>query len=370
MSLIEVKHLRKSFGKSEPLKDVNVNIERGEVVSVIGHSGCGKSTFLRCLNMLEKPTGGEIWVDGVNMCAPGTNLPAMRRRMSMVFQHYALFNHKMVVENVMMAPMDLLGLSKQEAYDRAIELLDTVGMRERAFRMPRELSGGQRQRVAIARALAMQPDILLFDEPTSALDPQMVSEVLNVMTELARKGQTMIVVTHEMRFAREASSRVLYLDHGVVWESGTPEEIFSNPRREETHDLVFRVKSWEWRINSLHPDFPAMMASMNSYCMHQFFTKEAVSACQLLIEEVVGHQLLGAVRRLGLNDIDIPIYFEAGEGGVNMVLTVDYRKTKLGGVPPMDLRGDDNMSVSIITSLVDRAEMDEQGMARLYLKTV
>ena len=179
MSLVEVRHLRKEYPGVTPLKDVNVDIEQGEVISIIGPSGCGKSTFLNCLNMLEAPTSGQILVDGVDMCDPATDLPAMRRKMGMVFQNYALFEHKLIAENLMMAPMDLLGKSKQEAYDRAIELLDLVGLREKALAWPQELSGGQRQRVAIARGLAMDPEILLFDEPTSALDPQMVSEVLN-----------------------------------------------------------------------------------------------------------------------------------------------------------------------------------------------
>ena len=226
MSLIEVKHLRKEYPDVVPLKDVNATVDEGEVISIIGPSGTGKSTFIRCLNRLETPTSGQIIVDGVDMCAPDVDLPKMRQKMGMVFQNYALFNHKLVVENLMMAPMDLLGRSKQEAYDRGKELLETVGLRDKALSWPSELSGGQRQRVAIARGLAMDPEILLFDEPTSALDPTMVSEVLSVMKDLASRGLTMVVVTHEMRFARDASTRVFYMDRGELWEEGSPEQIF------------------------------------------------------------------------------------------------------------------------------------------------
>ena len=368
MSLIEVKHLSKAYENVSPLTDLNVEIEKGEVVSVIGHSGCGKSTFLRCLNMLETPTSGQILIDGTDMCAPGTDLPVMRRKMGMVFQQYALFNHKLVVENLMMAPMELLGLSKQAAYDRAIELLDLVGLRDKALSMPRELSGGQRQRVAIARALAMEPEILLFDEPTSSLDPQMVSEVLHVMIDLAKKGLTMIVVTHEMRFAREASTRVLYLDHGVVWESGTPEQIFTRPERPETHDFIFRVRCWEWRIDSAHPDLPAILASVDAYCARQFFSKRAANACRLLIEEVVTHHVLALIRKHGLGEQGILLRLQAGEGGVDMLFTVDSRGSGLEHIRQSDESHEEPMVRSIIENLIDHVEMEEPGLVKLYLK--
>lgn len=369
MSFIDVRHLRKEYGESIPLTDLNVEIGKGEVVSVIGASGCGKSTFLRCLNMLETPTKGEIWIDGTNMCDPATNLPLMRRRIGMVFQHYALFNHKLVVENVMMAPMDLLGLSKQDAYDRAIGLLDKVGLRGKAFRMPSELSGGQRQRVAIARALAMQPDILMFDEPTSALDPQMVSEVLNVMTDLAGQGLTMIVVTHEMRFARDVSTRVLYLDHGVVWESGTPEQIFQHPERQETHDFIFRVKGWEWEIVSPYPDLPGMLASLDDYCARQFFGRKAASACRLVTEEIVSCYIQDMVANNVIQDPGIRLNLQSGEGGVNAVLTVDYRGTKLEG-DSLFTHGDfmDTLTKSIVGAMTERIDTETPGQTKFYLK--
>ncbi|MDO4533912.1 MAG: amino acid ABC transporter ATP-binding protein [Coriobacteriia bacterium] len=367
MSLLEVRHLRKEYPGIVPLKDMNATVEKGEVISIIGPSGTGKSTFLRCLNMLEKPTSGQIIVDGVDMCDPATDLPAMRRKMGMVFQNYALFGHKLVVENLMMAPMDLLGLSRQEAYDRAIELLDMVGLKDKALNWPHELSGGQRQRVAIARGLAMQPEILLFDEPTSALDPQMVSEVLNVMTQLARRGLTMLVVTHEMRFARDASTRVFYMDHGELWESGTPEQIFEHPQRKETHDFVFRVKSWEWDLGPGYVDIPAMIASLDDYCARQFIGGKAAHYCHMILEEVAVVQLLELVRERNLSNQRIHLSLRAGEGGVNMEFIVDCRGTALEGEDLFSI-GEGGISRMIIDGLTDHAEMPVPGLVKLYIK--
>lgn len=367
MSLIEVKHLRKEYPNVTPLKDVNAYVDEGEVISIIGPSGTGKSTFIRCLNRLETPTSGQIIVDGVDMCDPNVDLPKMRQKMGMVFQNYALFGHKLVVENLMMAPMDLLGLSKQEAYDQALGLLEQVGLRDKALSWPHELSGGQRQRVAIARGLAMRPKILLFDEPTSALDPQMVSEVLSVITGLAERGLTMLVVTHEMRFAKDASSRVFYMDKGELWEAGPPKQIFEHPLRQETHDFIFRVRSWEWTIDTLTPDLVAMEASLEAYCQRQFMGKRAANACQLLVEEAVENQLLSFARANGIKNPDIHVTLVAGEGGVDMVMDLDCRKTLMGSEsqPESEM---DSLSTSIITALCDHWEILEPGIMRLYLR--
>lgn len=367
MSLIEVKHLRKEYGSVVPLKDVNAYVDKGEVISIIGPSGTGKSTFIRCLNRLETPTSGQIIVDGVDMCDPNTDLPAMRRKMGMVFQNYALFNHKLVVENLMMAPMDLLGCSKQEAYDKALDLLETVGLRDKALNWPHELSGGQRQRVAIARGLAMEPQILLFDEPTSALDPQMVSEVLAVITNLAERGLTMLVVTHEMRFARDASSRVFYMDSGKLWEAGPPEQIFEHPQRQETHDFVFRVRAWQWEINSVTVDVPAMQASLAAYCQRQFMGRRAANSCQLVVEEIVGNQLLVAARKRRVGNPNIKISLSAGEGGVDMVFLVDYRGALLEGGDPFDDVSDD-MSKAIVRGVCKSVDRVEPGKLRFVLR--
>ncbi|MBR3160532.1 MAG: amino acid ABC transporter ATP-binding protein [Atopobiaceae bacterium] len=367
MSLIEVSHLRKEYPNITPLKDVNATVDEGEVISIIGPSGTGKSTFIRCLNRLETPTSGSIIVDGVDMCDPATDLPAMRRKMGMVFQNYALFGHKLVVENLMMAPMDLLGLSKQEAYNRALQLLDQVGLRDKALSWPHELSGGQRQRVAIARGLAMDPKILLFDEPTSALDPQMVSEVLSVITGLAERGLTMLVVTHEMRFARDASSRVFYMDRGELWEAGPPEQIFEHPLRQETHDFIFRVRSWKWDVNTLSPDFHAMEASLVVYCQRQFMGRHATNVCQLMVEETVGNQLLTIARQRNVTDPNIHVMLSAGEGGVDIILTIDCRGPLLESGSLMDGERD-ILSQSIVESLCERWERVEPGLVRLYVR--
>ncbi len=366
MSLIEVRHLRKEYDNVTPLKDVNVDVDEGEVISIIGPSGTGKSTFIRCLNRLETPTSGSIIIDGQNMCAPDVDLPAMRQKMGMVFQNYALFNHKLVVENLMMAPMDLLGLSKQEAYDRAMDLLETVGLRDKALNWPAELSGGQRQRVAIARGLAMNPKILLFDEPTSALDPQMVSEVLAVITDLAERGLTMLVVTHEMRFARDASKRVFYMDQGECWEAGPPEQIFEHPKRSETHDFIFRVRGWEWTVDTLSPDYPAMEASLQHYCSRQFMGKHDTNRCLLFLEEAVSTHLLRIARERGIAQPGIHITISAGEGGVDIVVETDYRGPLIEQGDPFDEQVD-QLSKAILKGICDRWVVQEPGLIRFYL---
>ena len=240
MSLIEIRHLRKEFPEATPLEDVSVNIEQGEVVGIIGPSGTGKSTLLRCINRLEEPTSGQILVDGMDICAPSADLSEVRRDMGMVFQSFNLFPHLMVAENIMQPQQKLLGRSAAESYEEALKQLRRVGLEGKERRYPVELSGGQKQRVAIARALAMQPKIMLFDEPTSALDPEMVSEVISVMKDLAESGLTMLVVTHDMRLARDLATRVFFMDQGGIYEDGTPEQIFTNPSKERTRQFVFQ----------------------------------------------------------------------------------------------------------------------------------
>ena len=239
--LIEVKGLKKNFGKLEVLKGVDLQVRRGEVVVIIGPSGSGKSTFLRSLNLLEKPNGGTITVEGQDIMADRHKTRELRERMGMVFQQFNLFPHLRVLDNVTLAPMRVKGVSKEEANRKAMQLLERVGLKDKADAWPGKLSGGQKQRVAIVRALAMDPDVMLFDEPTSALDPEMVGEVLDVMKSLALGGMTMIVVTHEMGFAREVGDRVLFMDNGVILEEGTPQEIFGAAKHPRTQDFLRKV---------------------------------------------------------------------------------------------------------------------------------
>ena len=239
--LIEVKGLKKNFGKLEVLKGVDLQVRRGEVVVIIGPSGSGKSTFLRSLNLLEKPNGGTITVEGQDIMADRHKTRELRERMGMVFQQFNLFPHLRVLDNVTLAPMKVKGVSREEANRKAMQLLERVGLKDKADAWPGKLSGGQKQRVAIVRALAMDPDVMLFDEPTSALDPEMVGEVLDVMKTLARDGMTMVVVTHEMGFAREVGDRVLFMDDGQVLEEGTPQDIFNAPKHPRTQDFLSKL---------------------------------------------------------------------------------------------------------------------------------
>ena len=240
-SIIEVSDLHKYFGENEVLKGINNEIKKGEVVVVIGPSGSGKSTFLRCLNLLEVPTKGSIVFEGTDITDKKSDINKIREKMGMVFQQFNLFPHKTVIQNITMAPIQVKGISKEQAEKKAMELLNKVGLAEKANAYPASLSGGQKQRIAIARALAMEPDVMLFDEPTSALDPEMVGEVLNVMKELANEGMTMVVVTHEMGFAREVGDRIIFMDGGNIIEENTPKEIFTNPKNKRTIDFLSKV---------------------------------------------------------------------------------------------------------------------------------
>lgn len=241
MTKVRVDKLQKHFGDLEVLKGIDMEVKEGEVVCLIGPSGSGKSTFLRCLNFLEQPTGGTIIVDDYNLTDKTADINKIRENIGMVFQQFNLFPHLTVLENIMLAPVDRKKMTKEQAAKKAIELLQSVGLEEKADEYPSNLSGGQQQRVAIARALAMQPDIMLFDEPTSALDPEMVGEVLNVMKKLAEEGMTMVVVTHEMGFAREVADRVVFMDGGYIVEEGKPEELFNNPQNKRTQDFLNMV---------------------------------------------------------------------------------------------------------------------------------
>ncbi len=242
-NILRINHLSKAFGKHEVLRDIDFTVAKGDVTSIIGASGSGKSTLLRCINLLEIPTSGEILYHGENVAARGYNAPAYRARVGMVFQSFNLFNNMSVLENCIVGQVKVLKRSREEAKQHAMFYLEKVGMSPYINAKPRQISGGQKQRVAIARALAMDPEVLLFDGPTSALDPEMVGEVLSVMQSLAQEGMTMLVVTHEMAFARDVSNRVVYMNNGVICEEGTPEEVFGNPQKQETKDFLSRFRN-------------------------------------------------------------------------------------------------------------------------------
>ena len=290
--MISIKHLKKDYGTVCPLKDVNAEIEKGEVISIIGPSGTGKSTLLRCLNMLEIPTSGSIIVDGEDVTAKGYNLSSLRKRMGMVFQNFNLFSHMTVLENISYAPVKLLGLSKEEANKKSMELLKMVSLPDKADCLPEVLSGGQKQRVAIARALAMNPEIILFDEPTSALDPTMVGEVLAVIRMLAAKGMTMMIVTHEMRFARDVSTRVFYMDQGEIYEEGTPEEIFESPKKELTRRFINKLKVFEIKLEKDKFDFLEAIESIEVFGRKQLMSQKTINDARLVFEELCVLNLL------------------------------------------------------------------------------
>jgi polar amino acid transport system ATP-binding protein len=285
--MIRVEHLTKQFGDLHVLRDVNAEIKKGEVISIIGPSGTGKSTFLRCLNLLDSPTSGHIYIDEQDILAPKTDVPLLRRRMGMVFQNFNLFEHLSVLDNLTIGPTKLLKHKKEAAEERARELLKMVGLAEKETAFPAELSGGQRQRVAIARCLSMNPEIILFDEPTSALDPTMVSEVLGVIRRLAKEGLTMAIVTHEMKFARDVSSRIFYMDEGVIYEEGAPEEVFENPKREKTKAFINRIRSFRFHIQNSHYDLYAMNAQVETFCERHIFSPERTDNLLHLIEETL-----------------------------------------------------------------------------------
>ncbi len=310
--MITVKNLSKHYGHLVVLKDINAEIHKGEIISIIGPSGTGKSTFLRCLNLLDKPTGGTIIIDNEPILDKKTNVPRIRQKMGMVFQSFNLYSHLTVLENLTIGPEKLLGKGKDEAQKKAIELLKLVGLAEKTYNFPDELSGGQKQRVAIARCMAMEPEILLFDEPTSALDPTMVSEVLSVIRRLAREGMTMIIVTHEMEFAKTISSRVFYMDEGIIYEEGRPEQIFDDPQREKTRAFIHRIRSMNFPISSPDYDLYALQAEMELFCEKHMVPKKVAGRVILLAEELLCLQT-------DFSDINFSLSFFERDGGVEMV---------------------------------------------------
>lgn len=290
--LITVEHLKKEYPNATPLKDVNTVINRGDVITIIGPSGTGKSTLMRCINRLENPTDGKVTVFGWDTGDQKTDLRQLRRRMGMVFQNFNLFEHLTVIENIMLAPTVLKKESPQASYDNAMRLLRSVGMAEKALNFPSELSGGQKQRVAIVRALAMNPEIVLFDEPTSALDPTMVGEVLAVIKHLASEGMTMMIITHEMKFAKDVSTRIFYMDEGVIYEDGTPEEIFEHPKKDKTRAFVKRLKVLSLMVESEDYDFIAMSETLQNFGEKNMLTRKRTENLRRIFEEILALNII------------------------------------------------------------------------------
>ena len=361
--MIKIEHLKKVYPNVTPLKDVSVEIHDGDVISVIGPSGTGKSTLLRCINLLEKPTEGHIWVDGTDVTDPKCDLGKVRQKMGMVFQSFNLFGHLTVIENIMLAPMDLLGKSKQEAYDEGMRLLRTVGLAEKALNYPDELSGGQKQRIAIARTLAMDPDIILLDEPTSALDPTMVGEVQAVIRDLSKTGKTLMIVTHEMNFARAISNRVFYMDEGGIYEDGTPEQIFDHPQRENTRRFIRKLKVLELNIENKDYDFLGMAGEIEQYCNKNQIPYKMAHRVRLAFEELVQQMLIPT-----LAQPDIQAVIEYSEAEESAVLTVRYNG------PAFDVTKQGNeLSLKVLQSAVtdifytwnENAERPNQAVLRI-----
>ncbi|AFA49947.1 polar amino acid ABC transport system ATP-binding protein [Acetobacterium woodii DSM 1030] len=292
--MIAINGLYKQFGELSVLENISTEIKEGEVISIIGPSGCGKSTFLRCINLLETPTKGEIVIDGQNISAKNADVSGLRQKMGMVFQSFNLFSHLMIIENLMLGPVNLLKVPRQQAYDEGLQYLEMVGLRAKALAFPDELSGGQKQRAAIARTLAMKPEIVLFDEPTSALDPTMVSEVLGVIRKLAATGMTMMIVTHEMKFARDVSSRVFYMDEKGIYEDGTPTEIFDHPQKPRTRAFIRKISSFEYIADGKGFDLYEFNAKIEDFLKKQMFTERQIMNVQLVCEELVLAILLRA----------------------------------------------------------------------------
>jgi len=362
MSMIKIEHLRKEYPNVTPLKDVCVEINKGDVISVIGPSGTGKSTLLRCLNQLEEPTSGTVTVDGEIITDPKCDISLVRRKMGMVFQSFNLFANLNIIENVMSAPVNLLKVPKEQARKEAMDLLRRVGLAEKAENYPDELSGGQKQRVAIARAIAMKPEIILLDEPTSALDPTMVGEVLSVIRSLAKDGMTMMIVTHEMKFARDVSNRVFYMDEGGIYEDGTPQQIFDAPLKEKTRIFIKRLKQLSLEITSPDFDFIGFISRIEQFGRDNIIDARIIRNMQLAFEELVIQNIVGRLDHDG-NGFPISIETEYSETDASSEMTITY-----GGEKYDPFTDGDELSVMIIRKLASAMHYDRNEKNVLTVK--
>ncbi|MFI3239094.1 MAG: amino acid ABC transporter ATP-binding protein [Bacteroidales bacterium] len=359
--MIHIENLQQSFGTLKVLRNINTTIHRGEVISIIGPSGTGKSTFLRCINLLDKPVGGKIIIDGVDILEKGVNVPKLRQKMGMVFQSFNLFEHLTILENITLAQIKILKKSSEEAELKAIELLKMVGLANKVDNYPHQLSGGQKQRVAIARCLAMEPEIILFDEPTSALDPTMVSEVLGVIKKLANEGMTMLLVTHEMQFARDVSTRIFYMDEGIIYEDGTAEQIFESPQKEKTRIFIRGIRNLKYRIENENYDLYDLNTKIEQFSSRYYLSNKIQNRLLLLVEELL--QIIPLDKTVA----DISIEFSDKTREVFIIISVDK---SIGTI--LETNDDDKLiSLSIIkgyTKTYNEQITDNQLTLNISLK--
>lgn len=364
--LIRIEHLRKEYPESVPLKDVSTEINDGDIISIIGPSGTGKTTLLNCINMLEPPTSGTITLDGEEITDPKCDVTSVRQKIGTVFQSFNLFQNKNVIDNVISAPVDLLGVPYTQAYLEGKELLKRVGLEGREDHFPEELSGGQKQRVAIARAIAMKPRILLFDEPTSALDPALVREVLRIIKDLADDGMTMMIVTHEMKFAKDVSNRVFYMDQGGIYEEGTPEEIFNDPKKELTKTFIKRLKTLSTEVDPLDPDYPGLVADLERFAKESMLDAASFRKLMLASEELIIQTISPLVAEAGVQTpIKVSIVHSEAEGNIKMDI-------RYSGDPIDPLKEGDELSLAIArNSLSDlRYEYSEADKENIVLASI
>ena len=346
MSLLKIEHLKMAYTNVTPISDLSLDVEDGEVISIIGPSGTGKSTLLRCINQLVKPTSGKVIFDGTEITDPNCDIASVRRKMGMVFQQFNLFSNRSIIENVIEAPVRLLKQPAEEARATGMALLQRIGLADKANNYPDELSGGQQQRVAIARAVAMKPKILLFDEPTSALDPTMIAEVLGLIRALARDGMTMLIVTHEMRFARDVSTRILYMDEGGIYEDGTPEQIFDHPSREKTRLFIRRLRVLTFTIDSTRKfDFLGALSEIDRFGVENMISPMKTRHIQLVFEEMVLQSILPYLDRQD-NGFPIKAVIEHSEVDGKLSISIEY-----GGGRFDPLSDAQNLSVKMVKGI-------------------
>lgn len=350
--LLEVKHLSKKFSDSEPLKDVNCSVRRGEVISIIGSSGTGKSTFLRCINRLENPSGGQIFFHGEEMTDDPSIIRRLRQKIGMVFQSFNLFSNMNALENIITAPMMLKKIKRAAAIEKALNLLETVGLAQKATSYPDELSGGQKQRIAIVRALAMEPEIILFDEPTSALDPGMVDEVLAMIRSLAKKNYTMMIVTHEMRFAESVSDRIFFMNDGIIYEEGTPQEIFHAPKKDATKIFVNRLKTYEKIFDGAEINLMSIQGEIEAFAHKQFMNNRQNMILQLVFEELVYELLIS--RRKNIFPVALTIIYDETQDKCSV-------KVVYGGEKYNPLEEVDDISVTMLKGITKAADFNFDG---------